>query len=118
MTTPDRTTVHAYLERRARQEADACARRADGLRGEAATLATLLRQEPGVEGVWLFGSLAWGDPHLDSDIDLAVRGLPESRYFTCLGRLLTDASVPVDLVRLEDIDPSFRARILDHGVPL
>lgn len=96
--------MHSFLQMRARANEAAAQERADVLRVEATRLADRLRAEPGVTGVWLFGSLAWGRPHAASDIDLAVAGLPSGRYFGVLGELLMSASASVDLVRLEEID--------------
>jgi predicted nucleotidyltransferase len=100
----DPQTMHSFLRMRARANEAAAQERADVLRVEATRLADRLRAEPGVTGVWLFGSLAWGRPHAASDIDLAVAGLPSGRYFGVLGELLMSASASVDLVRLEEID--------------
>jgi predicted nucleotidyltransferase len=100
----DPQTMHSFLQMRARANEAAAQERADVLRVEATRLADRLRAEPGVTGVWLFGSLAWGRPHAASDIDLAVAGLPSGRYFGVLGELLMSASASVDLVRLEEID--------------
>lgn len=110
--------MHTFLQQRAQARAVAASERASVLRAEAGVLARRLLEEPGVTHVWLFGSLAWGTPHTDSDIDLAAAGLSEQRYFRLLGELLMNASVSVDLVRLEDVDENFRQRILEHGVPL
>jgi predicted nucleotidyltransferase len=97
-------TMHTFLQQRAQARAVAASERASVLRAEAGVLARRLLEEPGVTGVWLFGSLAWGRPHAASDIDLAVAGLPSGRYFGVLGELLMSASASVDLVRLEEID--------------
>ncbi len=58
--------------------------------------------EYGCTEIYLFGSLTTGDVHERSDIDLAVRGCPDNRFFRALGRLLRELDYPVDLVDLVD----------------
>jgi predicted nucleotidyltransferase len=65
--------------------------------------------------VWLFGSLAWGEPDHASDIDIAVAGIDASAYFGALGELPAAAPCGVDLVRIEDAPFSLRTRILEAG---
>jgi predicted nucleotidyltransferase len=65
--------------------------------------------------VWLFGSLAWGTPGLDADIDLAVDGLASEHYFAALGELLAAAPAPVDLVRYEEAPAGLQSRIQADG---
>lgn len=38
----------------------------------------------GASAVYLFGSYSSGAPHGDSDIDLAVKGLPPARFFRAM----------------------------------
>ena len=59
-------------------------------------------RECGATEVYVFGSLARGTATSSSDIDLAVRGLPEKDYLNVLGDLLLKCPVSVDLVRLDD----------------
>lgn len=65
--------------------------------------------------VYLFGSVADGTVHARSDIDLAVEGLPEDRYFETLAALLQAAPTGVDLVELERAPPSLRELVLGTG---
>ena len=60
--------------------------------------------EYGCTEVYLFGSLTTGNVHERSDIDLAVRGCPDNRFFRALGQLLRELDYPVDLVDLDDGD--------------
>lgn len=78
-------------------------------------LAGLLAETFGARRVWLFGSLVTGLGHARSDIDLAVEGLAATDYFRALADLGDAAPCKVDLVRLEDIDQGFRARIVEEG---
>jgi predicted nucleotidyltransferase len=111
-------TSPEQLARRLRAEAEASDARA---RGRAAALltrcdeASALLRAHGAEEVWLFGSLASGTPRPDSDVDLAVRGLPRSRYFDLLGMLMEIFATRVDLVLLEDAPASLRDRVAETG---
>jgi uncharacterized protein len=93
------------------------AERAGRLRARLPAAVALLRDRHGAESVVLFGSLANGACHADSDVDLAVSGLPGDRYFEALADLMEVFAGPVDLVRLEDAPESLRERI-DAGEPL
>ncbi len=62
----------------------------------------------GCTEVYLFGSLAHGGVHENSDIDLAIRNYPTGRFFHVLGRLMMELNAPVDLVDLGSKDPFAR----------
>jgi predicted nucleotidyltransferase len=64
---------------------------------------------------WLFGSLAWGETHDESDIDLAVEGLPAGKQTALHVELMGVLPLRVDLLRLEELPESFRERILTEG---
>ena len=89
-------------------------------------LASRLRDELGVEEVYLFGSLARGEQHQGSDIDLLVVGDLPGRVFDRIGLVLERTDLPVEPIvvsraslekRLSDGDP-FYAAILDHALRL
>jgi len=105
----------AFVARRQRESRLEDNRHADALRASVPELAARL-MALGAERVWLFGSLAWGAPDVHADIDLAVEGLPPSRYFRAVGELLCAAPAPVDLVELERLPPEFAARIRGDGM--
>jgi len=67
--------------------------------------ATEVLREHGCTEVFLFGSLATGQVHQGTDIDLAVRGCPKGQYFRILGKLLVELESGVDLVLLDRGDP-------------
>lgn len=73
----------------------------------------------GATRVLLFGSLAHGEPHASSDVDLAVVGIPVTAYWRAIdGACRALGTDHVDLVRLEEAAPTLRARILEEGVEL
>jgi predicted nucleotidyltransferase len=61
-------------------------------------------KEGGCSEIYLFGSGATGKVRVGSDIDLAVRGCPQGRFFHLLGRLLWELDHSVDLVDLDAQD--------------
>jgi predicted nucleotidyltransferase len=73
-----------------------------------------LRRRFGVRRIVLFGSFARGEIHERSDLDLAVEGLSEKDYYRAVAACLS-ASVPVDLIRLEDAAESLRRLIDEEG---
>jgi len=77
----------------------------------------VLRDRYGAKQVILFGSLAGqGVWHWDSDVDLAVAGLSQPDWLRAYDDLQTLAPswLAVDVVRLEQVDPKVRARILQE----
>ena len=107
-----------HLRQRAASAAALGAERARRLRSRLPVAVQLLRERHGAETVVLFGSLANGACRAESDVDLAVSGLPKDRYFQALADLMEVFAGPVDLVRLEDAPESLRERIAAEGEPL
>ena len=66
--------------------------------------AVKILKEAGCDEVFLFGSLVSQDYRETSDIDLAVRGCPQGKFFYLLGRLLLELDHPADLVNLDRQD--------------
>ena len=60
-----------------------------------------LLTQAGASEVYVFGSVARGQARPESDLDLAVRGLPAARYYDIVGRLLMQLRCGVDLVELD-----------------
>ena len=79
-------------------------------------IAAELVKKCGVGKVYLFGSLASGEFSPESDIDIAVEGLPEEFYLKAFG-LAGDIAAPakVDPVLLETALPSLKECILKEG---
>jgi len=65
--------------------------------------------------VILFGSVARGEADEDSDLDLAVEGLPAARLFDAMAMAARAAGRPVDILRLEEATPTLRERVLADG---
>ncbi len=68
------------------------------------TRAVAILKNAGCTDVFLFGSLAHGETHEGTDIDLAVRGCPNGQYFKLLGKLFYELDFPVDLINLDKPD--------------
>ena len=116
MSVSTRQTLDHLRRRDAVARADAEARAAV-LRERLPEAASLLRAL-GADRVLLFGSLATGDVHLGSDVDLAVSALPPSRFFEAVGALSRLLGCDVDLVRLEEAPDSLVDRVEAEGVLL
>jgi uncharacterized protein len=87
---------------------------------QARIAADLLKTQYGAQQVFLFGSLLSSEAvHANSDIDLAIWGLPLERYSEAVGTLLlTIKGFSVDVVRLEMAQSSLKQSILRTGVEL
>ena len=112
------TYVRAWRERwRRERRADAAARRR--ARARARQLAAILAQRYHARRVVLCGSLARGDFGRGSDIDLAVEGIPKSRFLAASAEGVRCAGeFAVDLVPIESAAPSYRGWLAQEGVVL
>lgn len=63
-----------------------------------------LLKEEGCSEIYVFGSVAEGSFEEESDIDLAVKGIPSGSFFRLLGLLMSELDHPVDLVDLDSED--------------
>jgi predicted nucleotidyltransferase len=59
----------------------------------------------GATEVYVFGSAVKGGMRVNSDVDMAVKGLPPALYFTAVSRASDVFGRPVDLVDLDDPTP-------------
>ncbi len=91
------------------------------------TLADLIGHTRGVVSAYLFGSVAEGRAHRESDVDVGLlldRGVHPSAAarFEIRLRLLTDLGVALrrdaDVVILNDAPPQLARRIMTTGVPI
>jgi predicted nucleotidyltransferase len=89
-------------------------------RAVALLAAQLLKSQFGVTRVMMFGSLTRPSLfHFNSDIDLAVWGLPEKEYYRAVGILQSlHPKFAVDVVRFEEVSPALQAMILNEGEDL
>lgn len=71
-------------------------------------------KEEGCEEIYLYGSIAEDRFDEESDIDLAVKGIPSGDFFRVLGRLMLELDHPVDLVDL-DKDEDFSRFLKEEG---
>jgi len=94
--------------------------RAMSLRRHRAEVIRLVK-EAGGSNVRVFGSVATGQDHDDSDIDLLV-DLPPTLGLLKVARLERLVSevvgMPVDIVPRDDLRPDFMDRVLGEAVPL
>ena len=90
---------------------------AKSARQEAKRLGRILRREFGAEKVYLFGSHAWG-PEIrpDSDLDLAVTGLPPEQLVAAHVKLSDVSAYDIDLVLLERMTAVLQNRIRQSGI--
>jgi uncharacterized protein len=75
----------------------------EAVRKDVETAAGILR-EAGAQEVYAFGSSVHGKVRPDSDIDLAVRGLPPEKFFRAMSTVTFAVSRPLDLIDLDDPD--------------
>lgn len=68
----------------------------------------------GATQVFVFGSVTKGGLRPDSDVDMAVRGLPPTVYFSAVSKASDVLGRPVDLVDLDDPTPLVR-HLVDSG---
>jgi predicted nucleotidyltransferase len=76
--------------------------------------AAAILKAAGADAVYLFGSVLEGDFRPDSDIDLAVVGLPAARFFEAMGQTMLILPRPLDLVDL-DVDTPFTRYLKRKG---
>ena len=62
----------------------------------------------GATQVFIFGSATRGELRPDSDVDMAVTGLPSQVYFSATSKASDIFGRPVDLVDLDDPTPLVR----------
>ena len=65
-------------------------------------LAAQALKEAGAKEIYLFGSLAEGRFREDSDVDIAISGLPAAIFFKTMSKVSDILGRPVDLVDLDD----------------
>ena len=79
------------------------------------TEAVEILKRHGATKIVLFGSLCSGSLRPMSDIDLAVEGIAQDSWMRALADVLMALDRPIDLKPLEEIEASFREKILQKG---
>lgn len=72
-------------------------------------------REHGAKKIILYGSMARGDFHKDSDMDLCFEGIPEYDYFRVLSECLMHAKRRLNLIDFESTRGRLRENILMEG---
>jgi len=85
----------------------------DSLKNDISRAVTLLLAG-GCSKVSLFGSTVEGTLTKNSDLDIAIRGCPQEKFFRVLGKLLLGLEHRVDLVTLDSND-AFSRYLLNEG---
>jgi uncharacterized protein len=71
-------------------------------------------KKSGAKTVYLFGSAAKGTMRNDSDVDLAVSGLPPENFFKALSVASSLFDRPVHLIDLDEVTP-FTRYLIEEG---
>jgi predicted nucleotidyltransferase len=108
----------ATLIRRARQRRKSDEDRLSLAREAAVRVLQTLIAARAVDRAWLIGSAAWGGVHERSDLDIVVEGMPRERSGALWDQLSEACGLDVDLLRLEELEPRFRERVLSEGIPV
>jgi len=81
----------------------------------------ILSGETEIQAAFLFGSVACGQLHAESDIDIAVRmsrSIPSEDKIRLIEKISANCLRPVDLLDLRQIGPVLLKEILRHGKPI
>jgi predicted nucleotidyltransferase len=71
-------------------------------------------KESGAKTVYVFGSAAKGTMRNDSDVDLAVSGLPPENFFKALSADISLLDRSVHLIDLDEVTP-FTRYLIEEG---
>lgn len=115
--TPSQDFLEKFRRLRQKQQEERRQRKKDAF-VRAEMVAEFMKEKWGVTRVYLYGSLAWGDFHERSDIDLFVEGF-KGDYWRMLVEVEEIAGpFPVSVVCAEDAFLSLKKRVLEEGVAL
>ena len=88
-------------------------RRKNGL--EDIKKAIKILKENGATEIFIFGSIADGKFHENSDIDIAVRGINETIFYKVASKLMAELDNNFDLVDLDDEENRFSQMLIQIG---
>lgn len=74
----------------------------------------ILKNE-GCSEIFIFGSLIALKYNDESDIDIAIKGLPANKYFKVIGKLEMELDMPFDIVDLDESDNNFVKLLKEKG---
>jgi predicted nucleotidyltransferase len=77
-------------------------------------IAISILKEEGCSEVYIFGSIAKGKTHINSDIDIAVKGINGEKFFKIFAKLMNAMEHRVDLLDLNS-DKHFAKHIFKTG---
>lgn len=78
-------------------------------------IVTAILLKYGVQRIVLYGSLARGDYHANSDIDICVFGLADKYYFRALAECLMQSETSVSIIDFNSVHGKLRENILVEG---
>ncbi|MEA3639517.1 MAG: nucleotidyltransferase domain-containing protein [Lamprobacter sp.] len=107
---------HRFLDRQAQQAREALAR-SSTLLEQARVCARPILERYGAERALVFGSVAAGQAHRGSDLDLLVLGTAAADYWALREELETAFERPLDLITEAD-DPQIIQQALAQGVTI
>ena len=74
----------------------------------------ILKKE-GCSEIFIFGSLVERKYNDESDIDIAIKGLPANKYFKVIGKLELELDTRFDIVDLDEDENSFVKLLKEKG---
>ena len=72
-------------------------------------------KEAGAGEIYLFGSITSGKWNKDSDVDIAVSGLPPEIFFKTMSKVRRLLRCPIDLIDLDEPTP-FTRYLQEEGI--
>lgn len=77
--------------------------------------AIAILKENGAKEVFIFGSIANGKFNKNSDIDIAVKGINEEKFYKVASMLMFELENEFDLIDLDDKENRFSQMLLNVG---
>ncbi len=77
--------------------------------------AACILKAAGCSEVYIFGSLTDKNFNAESDIDIAVKGMPKELFFQIGGRLMIELDHRFDLIEIDNPNSRFAKHIINNG---